>query len=396
MKRNERRAIGPTVLLLGIASFLNDTASEIIYPILPLFLAAELGAAPLIIGVIEGAAEALASVLKYASGIWSDRLSRRKPLVVSGYAIAAVSRAFIAIAAGWPTVLGARLLDRTGKGIRTAPRDALISDATPPEVRGKAFGFHRAMDHAGAVVGPLLGSLMLAVFLLDLRTVMFIAVVPGLIAALLLMMFLREPPEKEVEASPGPPAAARPLSREIRKPLAAIGVFALANSSDAFLLLHAHYAGVATGWIPILWAANHFVKSALSTAGGALSDRRSRPRVLAAGWFVYALVYMVFPFASNIWWFVIVFLLYAVPFALTEGAERAWISNFAAPDQRGRAFGLFHLVQGFGVLGGSLVFGLYYEHVSRMGAFHLGAGIAAIAAVLAMVSPESPPERTNS
>lgn len=381
-----RRAISPTVVLLGVASFLNDTASEIIYPILPLFLTAELGAAPLIIGLIEGAADALASILKYVSGVWSDRRLRRKPLVVSGYAIAAVSRYFIAVAAQWPAVLGARLLDRTGKGIRTAPRDALIGDATPPDLRGRAFGFHRAMDHAGAVVGPLLGTLMIGVLMLELRTAIYIAIVPGIIAAILLLVLLREPPRPEREE--GRNLEGERLPREIHAPLRAIGVFALANSSDAFLLLHAHFAGVQAAWIPLLWAGNHLVKSALSTAGGTLSDRISRPRVLGVGWMIYALVYLAFPFATSVTWFVIMFLAYAVPFALTEGAERAWIASFVEPDQRGRAFGAFHLVQGFGVLGGSLVFGLYYQQISRMGAFHLGAGIAAIAAVMAFLSDE--------
>lgn len=384
------RGIRPTVVLLGFASLLNDTASEIIYPLLPVYLSATLGVGPLAIGMIEAVADGLASILKYISGSWSDRVPRRKPFVTAGYALAVAARLMIAYAGSWGQVLTARLVDRTGKGIRSAPRDAMIGDVTPPELRGRAFGFHRAMDHAGAIVGPLAGALMVGVLMLPLRTVFLVAVIPGLLGVLLLALFLREEPK-----TPSTREAPREVSlpRASGAPLRAIGVFALANSSDAFLLLHAHLLGVETFWLPLLWAAHHVVKSLLSTAGGALSDRVDRRRVLAAGWGLYSLVYYAFPLAESVTGFAIMFLVYALPFALIEGTERAWLADFVPQEVRGKAFGAFHLVQGAGTLVGSLVFGLYYQHVSTMGAFHLAGGIAAVAVLLVLLV--EPPSATS-
>src|SRR5438105_13753025 len=198
----------PQVILLGLVSLLNDSASEMIYPLLPVFLTTTLGATPVIVGIIEGAADGLASILKYFAGSISDRLPRRKPLVVIGYALAAASRALIAVAGRWPTVLTARLVDRTGKGIRSAPRDAIIADVTPPEQRGHAFGFQRALDHTGAVVGPLLALLFLNVIHIPMRTLFMIAVIPGAIGVVMLMLFLREEPHAH---RAGKPAWSAPL-----------------------------------------------------------------------------------------------------------------------------------------------------------------------------------------
>jgi len=388
------KGIRPAVVLLGLASLLNDAASEMIYPLLPVYLSAQLGASAFVIGMIEAIADGLASVLKWLSGRWSDRLGRRKPFVVSGYAIAAASRVLIAAATSWVQVFVARLADRTGKGLRSAPRDALIAEASDPAYRGKAFGFHRAMDHAGAIVGPLVGSLLVGVLLFPLKTVFYVAVVPGLLASLLLIVFLRD--ETRVSAPAVRAGEPHRLPVEMRGTLRAIGVFSLANSSDAFLLLHAHLVGIETYWLPLLWAAHHVVKSALSTAGGALSDRFDRRYVLATGWAVYSIIYYVFPFADSVTTFSIVFLAYALPFALIEGSERALISDFVTPESRGHAFGIFHLVQGLGVLLGSAVFGLYYEKVSRMGAFHLAGGIAAVAAfMILLVAPSARSRETR-
>jgi MFS family permease len=383
------KGIRPTVVLLGLASLLNDAASEIIYPLLPVFLSAQLAAGPFAIGMIEAVADALASLLKWVSGWWSDRVPRRSPFVVTGYAVATVARFFIAIASSWGQVFAARLMDRAGKGIRSAPRDALISDVTDREYRGRAFGFHRAMDHSGAVIGPIAGALMVGVLLLPLKTVFMIAVIPGAIGAVTLLLLLREEPRDATTISK---AGSTSLPHSFRPPIRAIAIFCLANSSDAFLLLHAHLVGIQTHWLPILWAANHLVKASLSTAGGSLSDRIDRRFVIAAGWGLYSLVYFLFPLATSVTGFAVMFVVYAIPFALTEGTERAWIADFVPADAKGRAFGVFHLVQGLGTLAGSAIFGLYYEHVSRMGAFHLAGGIAAISAFMALaVRPTAAP-----
>src|SRR5439155_21901448 len=244
----------------------NDSASEMIYPLLPVFLTSTLGATPLIVGLIEGTADALSSILKLVAGWISDRVPRRKPFIVGGYALAAISRAWIAVAGRWPSVLAARLLDRTGKGIRSAPRDAMIADVTPVESRGRAFGFQRALDHTGAVVGPLLAILFLDVVHLPMRTVFMIAVIPGAIGVALLMIALKEEKRVVAGALARPPAGApattqQHLPRRFYYALGSIALFSLANSSDVYLLLQAHVAGVATGMLPVLWSAHHVIKS---------------------------------------------------------------------------------------------------------------------------------------
>jgi MFS family permease len=377
----------PQVKLLGIASLLNDSASEMIYPLLPVFLTAVLGASAVDVGLIEGAADGLASILKYYAGAWSDRLPRRKPLIVSGYTLAAVSRALIAAATVWPLVLLARLVDRTGKGIRSAPRDAMIADVTPVEQRGRAFGFHRALDHTGAIVGPLLALLLLNVAHLPLRVVFYLAVIPGLIAAAVLVAFLREEPrgprvsDATQNRGPLPPAFWRALL--------AIALFSLANSSDAFLLLQAHAAGVTTGLLPLLWAAHHVIKSLFSTRAGALSDRIDRRWLLISGWLSYAVIYFIFPSARSVWFFVILFVLYAIPFTLSEGAERAWVSGFVPAEARGKAFGFYYLANGLCVLLGTILFGALYQNVSVRAAFYTGAVLAVIAAGAVRTAPRT-------
>jgi MFS family permease len=385
----QAQKLRPQVILLGLASLLNDTASELIYPLLPVFLMTSLGATPAIIGVIEGAADGLASILKYFAGSWSDRMPRRKPLIVSGYGLATAARAVIALAMAWPLVLVARLTDRTGKGIRSAPRDALIADVTPVAARGKAYGFHRALDHAGAVAGPLLALLLLQGFGFSLRGAILFAIIPGAAAVLLLAFFLREEPrgERAKPVAQEPAAGPFPLFREnprFRGAIAAISLFALANSSDAFLLLYAHAAGVPAPMLPLLWAAHHVIKALFSTRAGSLSDQIDRRWLLIAGWSTYALIYALFPFAGSMIWFVVLFIAYAIPFTLAEGAERAWISDLVPEATRGRSFGIYYLANGAGVLVGTAVFGLIYEKVSPAAAFFTGSALAlmAVAAVL--------------
>jgi MFS family permease len=375
----------PQVKLLGIASLLNDSASEMIYPLLPVFLTAVLGASAVDVGLIEGAADGLASILKYYAGAWSDRLPRRKPLIVSGYTLAALSRALIAAATVWPLVLLARLIDRTGKGIRSAPRDAMIADVTPVEQRGRAFGFHRALDHTGAIIGPLLALFFLNVVHLSLRVVFYIAVIPGLIAAAVLIASLHEEPR--AAAVGGTVQSQAPLPRSFWAALLAISLFSLANSSDAFLLLQAHAAGVTTGLLPLLWAAHHVIKSLFSTRAGALSDRIDRRWLLISGWLSYAVIYFMFPSARSVWFFVVLFVLYAIPFTLSEGAERAWVAGFIPGEARGKAFGFYYLANGLCVLLGTILFGALYQHVSVRAAFYTGAVLAIIAAGAVRIAP---------
>lgn len=375
-----RTKLKPQVILLGIISLLNDSASEMIYPLLPIFLTSTLGATPLIVGMIEGTADGLASVLKLASGWISDHLPRRKPLVVGGYALAAASRALIAAAPSWTLVLSARLLDRTGKGTRSAPRDALIADVTPPDQRGRAFGFQRALDHTGAVVGPLAALVLLDLVGVPMRTLFYIAVIPGAIGVVLLLLFLREAP-RETRPSAATLRDGAPLPGRFWGAIGAISLFSLANSSDVFLILQAHAAGVPTGRLPLLWAAHHVIKALFSTRAGALSDRIDRHWLLVAGWTSYAVIYLVFPFARSMGFFFALFVLYAIPFTLSEGAERAWIGDLVPAVSRGKSFGWYYLANGVFVLAGTALFGVLYQNVSPRAAFHTGAALAVAAAV---------------
>src|SRR3954451_17632308 len=236
-------ALKPQVRLLAFVSLLNDSASEVIYPLLPVFLTSVLGATPVTVGVIEGAADGLASILKYFAGSISDKLPRRKPLVVVGYGLAAASRALIAVAGRWPSVLAARLLDRTGKGVRSAPRDAIIADVTSAEDRGRAFGFQRALDHTGAVVGPLIALAPLQLGHVSMRNIFLIAVIPGAVGVVLLAVGLKEEGRAEGRGPRAEPGASLGPQPSALGPFLAIGLFALANSSDAFLILQAHAAG---------------------------------------------------------------------------------------------------------------------------------------------------------
>ena len=376
------RRLPPQVILLGFAAMLNDAASEMIYPLLPVFLTVTLGATPAVVGLIEGGADALSSILKFAAGSWSDKMPRRKPLVVSGYALAAASRALIGVAGTWFTVLAARLIDRTGKGIRSAPRDAMIGDVTDPADRGRAFGFHRALDHTGAVIGPLIAIALLQFAGFSLRQIFLFAVIPGFIGVAVLIFALREVAQPRAAASKSlAERMAGETTAPFRRYMIAVGLFSLANSTDAFLLLQAHAAGVTTAMLPLLWAANHVVRSLFSTHAGALSDRIGRRRMIALGWITYAAIYAIFPAATTLTAFVALFVVYAIPFVLSEGAERALVSDLVPPSSKGRGFGIYYLVNGIGVLAGSAMFGLIFQQISPTAAFFTAAALALLGAI---------------
>jgi MFS family permease len=388
-----RQGLTRNVVILGFVSFLNDAASEMIYPLLPVFLTSVLGAGPAALGVIEGIAESTASFLKLFSGYLSDRVRRRKGWVVAGYTISNIIRPLIAVAGSWVQVLALRFSDRVGKGLRTSPRDAMIADATPPEFRGKAYGFHRAMDHGGAIVGPLLATGLLLLFHDSIATVFLMSFIPGTLAVILLLAGLRE---REVGVRTGGggfnvQSAWAEMPADFRKYLAIILVFTLGNSSDAFLLLRAQALGVPITLLPSIWVALHVVKMAVSVPGGMLSDRLGRKTVIVAGWVVYALVYGGFAFANRNWHAWVLFSVYGIYFGLTEGVEKALVADLAPSHLRGSAFGLYHLAVGFGALPASLLFGLVWERFGVAAAFGMGAGLALLSSVmLAALSVKRP------
>jgi len=362
-------------------SLLTDASSEMIYPLLPAFLTGTLRAGPAFLGVVEGLAEAVAAALKIVSGRVSDRLPRRKPLVVAGYSLSSLVRPAVALATVPAHVLAVRLLDRVGKGVRSAPRDALLAAVVPREDRGRAFGFQRAMDHAGATAGPLLASAAMLVTS-DLRAVFALAAVPALLAVVALVLGVREAP-RPLEARPaaGEAAPAVPLEPGLLRYLGVLALFTLGNSSDAFLLLRAQETGVALAVIPALWALHHLVKAGASTWGGALSDRVGRRRVILAGWSVYALAYAGFAVADTPLAVAGLFAFYGLFHALTEGAERALVTDLAGETTRGRAFGLFHAVTGAALLPASLLTGLLWQRLGAPAALGAGAVLAALAAL---------------
>lgn len=405
-----RTPLPRNVRVLAGVSFLTDVASEMVYPLLPLFLATVLGVSAAGLGVIEGIAESVSSLLRLPAGWWSDHTGRRKPLVVVGYTIAALARPLIGIAQGAGQVLAIRVSDRFGKGLRTAPRDALIADSVPPEQRGYAYGVHRGSDNFGAVIGPLIAWAALSFGLTDLRTLFLWTAVPGLLSVVLLVVFVREPRparggERLVSAAvvksegdapaaalPAPEApSATPLGHAFWRMLFVMFLFTLSCSTDAFLLLRASQLGVPTAMIPILWAALHLVKSSSSVVSGGLSDRFGRRPLILGGWGIYAAVYLGFAFASASWHAWALFLVYGLYFGMTEGAEKALVADLAPPSRRGAAFGWFNAAVGIAALPASIGFGLIWDRWGTEAAFTTGASLAAVAIVLfALMVPAVP------
>jgi len=380
------------VRLLGWASLFTDAATEMIYPLLPVYLSRVLGASATSLGIIEGVAEGVNSVLKIVSGWVSDRRRERRPIVILGYALSSLTRPLIALSSSWPQVLAIRALDRTGKGIRGAPRDAMLAAHAEPSSRGRIFGFHRAMDHTGAVVGPIIATIFLAFFPGQYRWLFALTAIPGALAVATLFRVEEQPIERSerherterLERLERSERSER-LPRELYALLGIILLFSLGSSADAFLLLRLADAMGSATFLPLLWAAHHVVKASLSTWGGGLSDRLGRRYVIVIGWLIYSLVYLGFALVTNPVAFVTLFLIYGVHFALAEGAEKALVADLTPAHQQGTSFGLYYGVLGIGMLIASIAFGVVYDRVSPAAAFIMGAALSAAAAVLLIV-----------
>jgi MFS family permease len=416
------RRLPRNVVAIGLVSLLNDASSEIIYPMLPVFLSVGLGASAAAIGIIEGLAESMSSLLKLFAGYFSDRLGKRKWLVVGGYALASIVRPFLGFAQNWHQVLAIRLTDRVGKGIRAAPRDAMIADAVTTEQRGLAFGFHRAMDHGGAMIGPLIGYVLLVLFVAnrdtptarEFTTIFLVASVPAILAVLVAIFFMRETPflgtqaarleggefggSRELQASSlrsteRPKLSLRGFDGNFKRFLLILALFTLSNSSDSFLILRASESGVSFVLIPLLWAAHHGTKVLSSLYGGDLSDRLGRKRLIVSGWILYAAVYAGFAFATqavSIW---VLFLIYGTYFGLVEGAEKALVADLVRPEQRGTAYGLYNLAFGISVFPASLLMGMIWKWKGPTTAFLISAVMGATAAALLFLFVRPHPER---
>jgi MFS family permease len=378
------------VIGLGLVSLLTDTSSEAIFPLLPAFLAA-LGASNAFIGLVEGAAELVANVLKYLAGLAADRRARLKPLVLAGYGISTLARPLVAFAAAPWHVLAVRMTDRVGKGVRTSPRDALIAAVTDPAIRARAYGFHRAMDHAGAALGTLLGVGILwalgagsggAASADEMRTVFLWAAVPGVLA-LVALALTREP----ARPPPAPRAAAqaRSLPPALRRALLPVALFAFANATDAFVLVKLARLGAPPILAPLLWLALHLVKASTATAGGRLADRYGRRDALALGWAVYAVTWAAVGLADSVPLLFVLAAVYGTSHGLVEGAERALVAELAAGPAKGRAFGVYNMLAGLAALAASTAFGAAWDRFGSVAAF-AGSGAVALAAAAALLA----------
>ena len=366
-----RPRLSPTVLVLGLTSLFNDIGSEMIFPLLPVFVVS-LGASPTFLGLVEGVADATASLLKLVAGYLSDRLGRHKPLVLFGYGLATVVRPLVALATAPWQVLTVRVADRVGKGIRGAPRDAMIAGAVPVEHAGRAFGFHRAMDHAGAVIGPVVATVLLAAGI-PLRSVFLIAIVPGALAIVALFGARDTPAASDPKEDSATEVV---FSSSLRRYFAVLALFCLGNSSDAFLLLRARELGVSVKLLPLLWSALHVSKMISAYIGGGWADRYPKVRVVVAGWLVYGATYLAFGFAtspSQVW---ALFVVYGCYYGLSEPAEKALVNELAPAHARGRAYGAYNFIVGISAVPAGVLTGWLWRAVGPRGALTTGAGIA--------------------
>jgi MFS family permease len=406
------------VWLLGWVSLATDAASEAIYPLLPFFLTRVLSAGAVSLGIVEGAAEAANSLLKIASGRWADRSRTKRPLVLLGYGVSSAMRPMVALATTWTQVFLVRMLDRVGKGVRGAPRDAMLAGWAEPTTRGKVYGFHRGMDHIGAVIGPALASVFLFFFPDRYRTLFALTVVPGTIAVLLILLV----PEPDAPEHPRSPSSKHPAAPDPQHPRASgakhlqvsdaehpkasvpkhpeyidrlpkrfcsfmgvLALFALGNSTDAFLLLKLTDAAGGVQFVPLMWAALHVVKAVVSMVGGMWSDRIGRRAVIASGWLIYALVYGGFATSTSLSGLLAWFMLYGFYFGFAEGTEKALVADLAPVSRRGTAFGIYNAVTGLGALLASIVFGAVWSAFGSSPAFWLGAALALAATVMLFV-----------
>ncbi len=372
------------VWVAGWVSLCTDISSEMIVPVLPLFLTAVLGAPVAVVGLIEGAAEAIASLVKAVSGYLSDQMGRRKPLMVLGYAGSNLLKPLMGLAGSWGQILALRVSDRFGKGLRGAPRDALIAESTPPSSRGRAFGLHRTMDTLGAAIGPLSAWLILQARPGQYRAVFWWALLPGAVSVLLLLLFLRD--TRPAKPAPGPvlrnwSLALTGLPPRLRRFVLIGTLFALGNSSDAFLILKAQHMGLSAALVPIAYFTFNASYAVFSYPLGALSDRIGRKPVMVGGFLAFALIYAGFALAASPGLAWPLFIAYGLYYAGTEGIQKAHLTDHAAPEARGTALGVFNALTGLAALPASLLAGVLWEQVSPAAPFWVGSATALLAAL---------------
>lgn len=374
----KKNKLSKNVIGLGLVSFFNDFASEMVYPIVPIFLTSVLGAPVALVGLIEGIAESTASLLKVFSGWLSDRAQKRKIFAVYGYSFSTISKLIIGLALSWPMVLLARFIDRFGKGVRTSARDALITESATPENIGKSFGFHRALDTAGAVFGPLAAILLINHFgSNNLRPIFYFALIPGVIGVILLLLLVKE---KAFAAKAKPPQfKLANLTTDYKTFLVVSAIFALGNSSDAFLILRAQSLGLSTTFTILAYVLFNLVYSFLSYSVGSLSDKIGPRRILVSSFFLFAITYLLFGINQSTTWIWFLFALYGVYMALSEGISKAYISQIASSEVIATSFGAYQTIIGVCTFFSSLIAGLLWSNINPSATFIFGAILAAVA-----------------
>ena len=380
--------LGPNVLVLGLVSLFTDISSEMIYPLIPLFLVSALGASYVDVGAIEGVAESTASILKVFSGWLSDRWGRRKPIIIIGYGVSALAKPLLALTSSWPQVLVTRFLDRFGKGVRTAARDALIAESSEGRL-GKAFGFHRAADTIGAVVGPLIASVLIALSF-GFRAIFLIAFVPALIGVVLILLFVREtrsPPPQAEESMQEARLNPSHLNAPFRTYLLVLAIFAIGNSSDVFIILRAQNVGAPLVLIPLLYLAMNLVYALVSFPAGVLSDRVGRRPIILSGYLIFALTYAGFAFVSNVTQIWALIALYGLYNGFTEAAAKAYAADLSGGAHLGTYFGFYNSVIGVFALPASVIAGLLWMAFGAPSVFIYGTLTAFIAFALLLVAP---------
>ena len=376
---------GKNVTVAGLVSFFMDVSSEMIYPLVPLFLANVLGVNKSVIGLIEGIAESTASLLKVFSGWFSDRIGNRKWLMAAGYGISTLSRPFVALATSWQHVLGSRFIDRFGKGIRTAPRDAIIAESADKTHLGRAFGFHRAMDTMGAVVGPALAFFFLGLFSNDYRRVFWLSMIPGILAVILIILFITEKKKLPAAHAERPRLRLSHFDWRFKFFVIIAALFAAGNSSDVFLILRAEQKGVHAAMIPVVHLLFNLVYSLSSFPAGMAADKFGKKRVILLGFILFSALYYGFAIAGSptaIW---VLFGLYGLFMGLTEGIQKAFLATIIPQDFKATAFGVYNTVVGLAMFPASLIGGWLWDHVSPSATFYFGAMTAAVSGTLFIV-----------
>jgi MFS family permease len=370
--------IKKNVIVLSVVSFFTDISSEMLYPIVPIFLTSVLGAPMSVLGLIEGAAESAASILKAFSGWLSDRIAKRQPFVVWGYSLSSFAKPLLFFAYSWPLVLVSRLLDRVGKGLRTSARDAMIVDATDAPYIGKAFGFHRAMDTLGACIGPLIAILLLTILKENIRMVFLVAFIPAVLAVLTLIFFLKEVPPVHVNNKNYPRFNLNVFSPDFKAFLFASAIFAIGNSSDAFLIMRAKGLGLSVTMVILAYVLYNISYSALSAPFGSISDKIPRKNVMILGYAVFALVYVGFAMITHSAMIWPLFFVYGFYIAMTDGVGKALVSDMVPKEYVGTAMGLYHFVLGIFAFFASLIAGLLWTHIGAPAPFYYGAAMSAV------------------